>query len=123
MLNILVIPPDVAFYAKDILSLIEEIKAVYPESSVSVVVSLSTYDSYYNSQYVDGLIIEPESLLKRLSCILTSHYPLALVARDDFIWKIILFKARIKYRLNLKSYLDNTNKKAVINSITALNLT
>lgn len=101
MKNILIIAP----LSKDkfglIIEMVESIKKISQEVSISVLVSLDNYYIYYNNPSIDGLIISPKSIFQKLFFLPKDHYDIAWNFQNSLIWRMTLAIADVKRHIKL----------------------
>jgi ADP-heptose:LPS heptosyltransferase len=96
MLNLLIIPSQYSEEYDEIISLADELKKLFPDCSISVLVNSNTYDAYYQAESIDGLIVEPTTWVAKLNMFVASHYHAVFSLRIGVFWQFLFFKARIK---------------------------
>lgn len=114
MLNVLIIPPDNTDYVDSIIELARDAKQAFPEISISILVTTDTYDHYYYSGYFEGLIINPKSVLRKLSLFEVKQFDVALIAEHKCVWGMACLKAGIKNKLNFWPDFSTQDKKQKI---------
>jgi hypothetical protein len=118
MTNIIIIPPENTEKTELIKSLSDKIKEKLPVCSISIIVNVNNYYNYYDCKNIDGYIIEPAGLLKKIFLFEAGHFNILINGRKELRWKLASYTGKIPVKLSLEdsltnetTFLDNLYKK------------
>jgi hypothetical protein len=112
MLNVIIIPPEDIDKADLICELAKSVKAKFPECCISTLVTVKSYDYYYKSDCIDGFIIEPVSLWRKIFLFEPGQFYLAIFTCLKPVWFLACWRAKIKNKIFLSQ--DNLKEKDFI---------
>lgn len=99
MKNILIIPPDNLNNPDEIISLGRSVKEKYPECYISILVTLKSYDFYYNSSFFDGLVIEPKFWLGKMVLPDDEQFQAVLIFKTSLLWYLVSLRSRVRHKI------------------------
>lgn len=99
-----------------------EIKSKYPDCSISTIVNLDTYNTFYNCNFINGLLVEPHKIIAKLGLIIPGYFDVALFARKSIFWSLLASRAKIKFRKNISKSLNKKDFNAIVDLLSLLNL-
>lgn len=109
MISILIIPPEDLDKAEFVIEFAKAIKDNYPETSISTIVNLKSYDLYYHSGCIDGFIIEPKPFWHKIFLVQADQFNLSIHFQKSIVWKLACWRAKIKNKLYMISDKDRQN--------------
>ncbi|MGD9579922.1 MAG: hypothetical protein AB7V50_00985 [Vampirovibrionia bacterium] len=115
--NILIIPPDNLVNSDKIIELAQLIKAKHPETYISIIVTLNSYDFYYNSSLFDGLVIEPKFWLGKMVLPDYEQFNAVLIFKKSLLTYLMSLRARIRNKYVVYRDLELLNMNSVVSNL------
>lgn len=99
MKNLIIIPPDCPENQSKMVDLARTIKENFPECYISILVTLKNYDFYYNSNFFEGLVIEPKFWLGKLVLPDDEQFQAVLIFKKNLLWYLVSLRSRVRHKV------------------------